>query len=158
MVLGFLFLFFPKQGCSVYPWLSWNSALYTGLALNLESSTCLCLPSTRIKDIHYHCSAKCLLQIIGVFKKDIWRGKGLFHLTAWGSQDRNLVAGTGCRGHQEECCLLACSLLMACSACCLLVPMTTSPPVVLPTTPHSSYQSKTMPQGFATGRCDICLI
>lgn len=68
------------------------------------------------------------------------------------------MAGTGCRGHQEECCLLACSLLMACSACCLLLPMTTSPPVVLPTTPHSSYQSKTMPQGFATGWCDICLI
>jgi hypothetical protein len=50
----FLSFFFPRQGFSVYPWLSWNSLCRPGWS-QTQKSTCLCLPSAGIKG--HHCLA-----------------------------------------------------------------------------------------------------
>jgi hypothetical protein len=43
----------PRQGFSVYPWLSWNSLCKPGLP-RTQKSTCLCLPNSGIKGMHHH--------------------------------------------------------------------------------------------------------
>ena len=48
-----LFFFFPRQGFSVQPWLSWNLLCRPGCP-RIQKSDCLCLPSAGIKGMH-HC-------------------------------------------------------------------------------------------------------
>jgi hypothetical protein len=50
----FFFFGFPRQGFSVYSWLSWNSLCRPGWP-QTQKSTCLCLPSAGIKDICHYC-------------------------------------------------------------------------------------------------------
>jgi hypothetical protein len=47
---------FSRQGFSVLPWLSRNSLCRPGWP-RTQKSTCLCLPSARIKSIRHHCPA-----------------------------------------------------------------------------------------------------
>jgi hypothetical protein len=43
----------PRQGFSVYPWLSWNSLCRPGWP-QTQKSACLCLPSAGIKGVRHH--------------------------------------------------------------------------------------------------------
>jgi hypothetical protein len=59
LVLGFfvcLFVWFgfSRQGFSVYPWLSWNSLCRPPGWPRTQRSTCLCLPSARIKGVSHY--------------------------------------------------------------------------------------------------------
>ena len=56
---------FSRQGFSVQPWLSWNSLCRPGWP-RIQKSSCLCLPSARIKGVCHHCPAR-----LQVFKK-LW--------------------------------------------------------------------------------------
>ena len=49
----FSFLLSPRQGFSVWPWLSWNLPCRPGWA-QTQKSTCLYLPSAGIKGVHHH--------------------------------------------------------------------------------------------------------
>ena len=51
--LSFSFFFFPRQGFSVLPWLSWNSLCRPGWP-RTQKSMCLCLPSAGIKGVVAH--------------------------------------------------------------------------------------------------------
>ena len=54
----FLFFCFSRQGFSVVLVPVLELPLYTRLASNSQRSTCLCLPSVRIKSLHHHRTAK----------------------------------------------------------------------------------------------------
>jgi hypothetical protein len=53
----FLFFCFSRQGFSVYPWLSWNSLCRPSWP-QTQRSSCLCLPSARIKGLSHHWLAR----------------------------------------------------------------------------------------------------
>ena len=54
----FLFFCFSRQGFSVVLVPVLELPLYIRLASNSQRSTCLCLPSVRIKSLHHHRTAK----------------------------------------------------------------------------------------------------
>jgi hypothetical protein len=51
------FVFSPRQGSSVQPWLSWNSGCRPGCH-QTQRLTCLCLLSAGIKDMHRYCTVE----------------------------------------------------------------------------------------------------
>ena len=56
LVLCLFLVLVLKHGCSMWPWLSWNSLCRSGI-FNTDIS-CLCIPRAGIKGMHHLCLAQ----------------------------------------------------------------------------------------------------